>query len=105
MPATNLANGSDASEISDLEKSSKYLCINTSEIHGLEVSEEADGRKLIWGIIHKAAKVWAELGTQPDGLKISKSVPASTDQGTSLKQVYTITSKYGIENLDLKAES
>jgi len=103
--ATNLAGGADESTVSDLEKSSKYVCIKVDDLHGLEASEEADGRKLIWGILHQAATVFNELATQPDSLKIAKSVPSSADQGTTLKQVYTITSKYGISNLDLKAES
>ena len=103
--ATNLAGGADESTVSDLEKSSKYLCIKVDDLHGLEASEEADGRKLIWGILHQASTIFEGLATQPDSLKIAKSVPSSADQGTTLKQVYTITSKYGIENLDLKAES
>ena len=102
---TNLTGGADESTVSDLEKSSKYVCIKTTDLHDLEVSEEADGRKLIWGFLNKAAEIFASLSTQPDNLKISKSVPSSADNGTSLKQVYTITSKYGVSNLDLKDES
>lgn len=103
--ATNLAGGADESTVSDLEKSSKYVCIKVDDLHGLEASEEADGRKLIWGFLHQASNVFATLTDQPDSLKIAKSVPSSADQGTTLKQVYTVTSKYGIANLDLKDES
>lgn len=98
-----LAGGADSSS-GELDPSAKYVLIKQSDLHGLEDTEQADGRKLVWGIIHKASEVFAAQVAQPDNLKITKSVPTSADSGTSLKQVYTITAKYAIGNLDLKDE-
>jgi len=101
---TNLANGSEFSA-GELDASSNYLLIKQADLYDLADDEQTDGRKVVWGLIDKAATAFAGMSAQPDNLKITKSVPTSTDSGTSLKQSYTITAKYALSGLDLKAES
>ena len=100
----NLAEGEE--EIAgELDPSENYLLIKQADLHDLSNDEHNDGRKLIWGFINKAADKLDALPNQPDSLRIIKGVPTSTDGGTALKQTYTITAKYAISGLDLKAEA
>lgn len=100
---TNLAGGAD--EVAgQLDPLSDYVLIKQSDIYDLEASETNDARKMLWGIVHNASEVWAQQATQPDSLQISRSAVSSTDGGLALKQTYTITAKYAISGLDLKAE-
>lgn len=103
VASVTLSGGTD-SQLGELDPSSPYLLIKQSDLHDLSDDERTDARKLIWGVLHKASEHWAGLANQPDNLKISKSFPAAADNGASLRQVYTVTAKYGIDALDLKAE-
>ena len=101
---TNLAGGAD--EIAgDLEGNATYLCINQDELHDLLDSEQSDGRKFVWSVVHAAAEVFEDLTEQPDNLTLTKSSLVSVDSGAALRQVYTLTAKYDIGNLDLKDET
>ena len=104
MAKTNLSGGQDA-VAGDLDADSDYVLIKQSDIYDLEATETADARKMVWGIIHNASEIWGQQTTQPDSLQIVRSAVSSTDQGLALKQTYTITAKYSISGLDLKAES
>lgn len=104
MNKANLAGGQDA-VAGDLDSDSDYVLIKQSDIYDLEATETADARKMVWGIIHNASEIWGQQTTQPDSLQIVRSAVSSTDQGLALKQTYTITAKYSISGLDLKAES
>jgi hypothetical protein len=103
LNATNF-NGVEAS-VGSLDIDSDYILIKRTDLHDLDDSEKNDGRKFMWGIIHQAESVFNALADKPDNFTISKSNPASSDNGTALRQTYTITAKYGITNLDLKAEA
>ena len=104
LAATALAGGQD--EVTpDLDTNAKYLLLKESDLYDFESSEATDGRKVFWGILHNASEVWASKASQPDSLKIARSAVASTDGGAALRQIYTITAKYAISGLDLKAES
>lgn len=104
LAASNLAEGEE--EIAgELDPSENYLLIKQADLHDLSNDEHNDGRKLIWGFINKASDKLDALPNQPDSLRIIKGVPTSTDGGTALKQTYTITAKYAISGLDLKAEA
>lgn len=101
--SVTLTGGTD-SQLGELDPSSPYLLIKQSDLHDLADGERTDARKVVWGVLHKASEHWASLANQPDNLKIVKSFPAAADNGTSLRQTYTVTAKYGIDALDLKAE-
>lgn len=101
--SVTLSGGTD-STLGELEPSSPYLLIKQSDLHDLADDERTDARKLVWGVLHKASEHWAGLANQPENLKISKSFPSAADNGASLRQVYTVTAKYGVGALDLKAE-
>ena len=101
--SVTLIGGTD-STLGELEPSSPYLLIKQSDLHDLADDERTDARKLVWGVLHKASEHWAGLANQPENLKISKSFPSAADNGASLRQVYTVTAKYGVGALDLKAE-
>lgn len=103
LSATNF-NGSEAVS-GNLSADSDYILIKRTDLHDLEDSEKNDGRKFMWGIVHQAESVFNALADKPDNFTIAKSNPASSDNGTSLRQTYSITAKYGITNLDLKAEA
>jgi hypothetical protein len=96
--------GGTETQLGELDPESAYLLIKQSDLHDLSDDERTDARKLVWGVLHKASTHWAGLASQPDNLKISKSFPAAADNGASLRQVYTVTAKYGIDALDLKSE-
>ena len=101
--SVSLSGGTD-SQLGELEPSSPYLLIKQADLHDLADDERTDARKLVWGVLHKASEHWAGLANQPENLKISKSFPSAADNGASLRQVYTVTAKYGVGALDLKAE-
>jgi hypothetical protein len=104
LSETNLSGGSDSSS-GDLEPNETYLCIKQSELHDLTQDETSDGRKLVWGIVHKASQVFDGLAEQPANFTISRGVPTSIDGGSALRQTYTIRATYQIANLDLKSEA
>ncbi len=97
-------NGSDA-VAGNLDADSDYILIKRTDLHDLESGEQNDGRKFMWGLIHKAESVFAALPDKPVNFTISKTNPVTADQGTSLSQAYSVKVKYGIQNLDLKVES
>jgi len=99
-----LQNGADAIE-STLDADAKYVMIKQSDLHDLTDSETADGRKLVWGFIHKAAEAFAGLSDAPTNLTVTKGTLAPVDGGTALRQNYTVSARYAISALDLKAEA
>jgi len=102
--ATSLQNGADATS-GDLDPDSEYVMIKKSDYYDLEAGEENDGRKLIWGTVHRASEVFAGLSDPPENFTISRSNPTAIQNGTALRQTYTITAVYAVEGLDLKAEA
>lgn len=102
--AANLQNGADATS-GELDPDSEYVMIKKSDYYDLEAGEENDGRKLIWGTVHRASEVFAGLSDPPENFTISRSNPTAIQNGTALRQTYTITAVYAVEGLDLKAEA
>ena len=100
---TNLSGGAD--EIAgDLSGNTTYLCIAQSELYDLDDPEQADGRKLIWGIIHSAEAAFEANAPQPANLNITKTGLSSVNE-TTLRQTFTITAQYDVAGLDLKDEA
>ena len=97
-------NGAEA-VTGDLEASTDYILLSRTDLHDLLDGEKDDGRKFLWGIIHKASEVLGGLGDPPSNFTISKGNPTSVDNGTALRQNYSISAKYAVDNLDLKAEA
>jgi len=89
----------------NLDIDSDYVLIKRTDLHDLEASEQNDGRKFLWGLIHKAEAQINALGEKPENFTISKGNPVSVDQGSALSQSYSVRVKYGIDALDLKAEA
>ena len=104
LSEANLAGGVDEVP-NELDTNAKYLLIKESDLYDLGDGEQNDGRKVLWGIVHNASELWAGKPAQPNSLTIARSAISSSDGGTALKQTYTITAKYAIAGLDLKAES
>jgi len=102
--SANLQTGADATS-GDLDPDSEYVLIKKSDYYDLESGEETDGRKLVWGAVHRASEVFAGLSDPPENFTIARTSPVAVQQGTALRQVYTITAIYAIEGLDLKAEA
>ena len=100
----NLSGGEDATA-GELEADSDYILLKRTDLHQLETSEQNDGRKLLWGITHKAEQIINALSDKPENLTITKSSASPVDSGSALRQVYTVAVKYAVENLDLKAEA
>jgi len=101
---TALSGGEDATA-GELEADSDYILLKRTDLHQLETSEQNDGRKLLWGITHKAEQIINALSDKPENFAITKSSASPVDSGSALRQVYTVAVKYAVENLDLKAEA
>jgi hypothetical protein len=97
-------NGTDAIQ-GNLDVDSDYILIKRTDLHDLEASEQNDGRKFLWGVIHKAEAQINSLSDKPENFTLTKGNPVSADQGTALSQSYSVRVKYGIDALDLKAEA
>jgi hypothetical protein len=104
LTATNLTGGAEA-QGGSLEANSKYILIKQSELHDLSDDETADGRKLIWGIIHKASEIFAGLSDPPANLTVTKGNPVAVNAGTALRQTYTVSATYALTGLDLQSEA
>lgn len=104
LSQTHLSGGTDAIA-STLEADAKYVLIKQTDLHDLADDEVGDGRKLVWGFVHKASEVFAGLSDAPDNFSITKGTFVPIEGGTALRQNYTISAIYGINNLDLKAEA
>lgn len=97
-------NGAEAVS-ADLDVSSDYILIKRTDLHDLENSEQNDGRKFLWGILHKSEAIINALAEKPDNFTLSKGNPSAVNSGTALRQTYTANATYGIANLDLKDEA
>jgi hypothetical protein len=104
LSTTNFSGGAELVPGS-LDASSDYVLIKTDDIHGLASDETNDGRKVVWGLIHQATGVFEGLSDAPDNFTMSKGTPTSVNNGTALRQNYSIQAFYAVENLDLKAEA
>lgn len=102
--ATNLANGQDPTA-PELDPNSDYVVIKRTDIKGFEQSEEQDGRKLIWGILDTASDVYETLTDSPEKLTISRGSKSVVNNGTNLRQQYTIQATYALVGLDLASEA
>jgi hypothetical protein len=99
---TNLSGGAD--EIAGTLSANKiYLCIDQDDLYNLETPEQADGRKLCWGMIKSASNAFNSFG-QPASLNISEGTIQALDNDT-LRQIFTVTAKYAIGGLDLEDEA
>jgi hypothetical protein len=101
---TNLTGGAEA-QGGSLDASSKYILIKQSELHDLADDETDDGRKLLWGIVHKASEIFAGLSDPPANFTVVKGNPVAVDNGTALRQTYTVQATYALTGLDLKGEA
>ena len=101
---TSLTGGEDAITNQDLDGSSNYLLIKTDDISDLDVSEENDGRKLIYGLIDKASSNFANLNDQSSNLKISTSNPVFNSASNTIFKSYLTECTLSFNGLDLKDE-
>ena len=101
---TSLIGGEDAITNQDLDGSSNYLLIKTDDISDLDVSEENDGRKLIYGLIDKASSNFANLNDQSSNLKISTSNPVFNSASNTIFKSYLTECTLSFNGLDLKDE-
>lgn len=97
-------NGAEA-VTGNLDADSDYILLKRTDLHDLDASEQNDGRKFLWGVIHKAEAQINGLSDKPENFTLTKGNPVSADQGTALSQSYSVRVKYGIDALDLKAEA
>jgi hypothetical protein len=97
-------NGSDAI-VADLDASSDYILFKRTDLHDLANSEQNDGRKVLWGLLHKSEAIINAQADKPSNFTIAKGNPVSVQSGTALRQTYTANATYSIDNLDLKSES
>ena len=91
--------------LGELEPNENYLMLKQSDLYDVADSEQADGRKLVWGFVSKATEAFEAMASQPANLTLRKSTPSSTDAGTALKQTYSMVAKYAVSGLDLKDEA
>lgn len=97
-------NGADAVN-ADLDANADYILIKRTDLHDLSVTEQNDGRKFLWGILHQAESILNALSSKPENFTLAKGNPTSVNSGTALRQTYTANATYGIANLDLKDEA
>ena len=102
--ATNLAGGADATA-GDLEASSEYILIKKSDLYDLGAGEDNDGRKLIYGFIHQASLAYDALTDSPDNLTLVRSNKSLVNNGSQIRQTYTITATLEPAQLDLASEA
>ena len=101
----NLAGGAEANSTQDLDGSSTYLLIKTTDISDLDSSEESDGRKVIYGLIDKAQSSFSALTDAPSNLKISTSTPTFNSSTNTVFKSYLVEANLGFQGLDVKDES
>lgn len=95
----------DASVTADLDANADYILIKRTDLHDLSNTEQNDGRKFLWGILHQSESILNALGSKPENFTLSKGNPTSVNSGSALRQTYTANATYGIANLDLKDEA
>ena len=90
---------------SDLVASSKYLLIETSDIFDLEgTEEEADGRKVFYGLLETATANMASNPNKSESLIINRGSLILVSDG-KLRRSYNITANLDILDSDLSDES
>jgi hypothetical protein len=102
--ATNLANGQEESA-GDLDASSDYILIKQSDLYDFETGEENDGRKLLFGIMERASEVYGNLTDPPENLTLVRSAKSLINNGTLVRQTYTLTAQMVMGGLDLAEEA
>ena len=97
--ATNETNG-------ELLSNNDYVLISRGDLHSLDSDETTDGRKLLWGLLEKYSDAYYALdaSSRPSNLTLAKSNFLTQADGHSLKQIYTVTATYNVDNLDLLPE-
>jgi hypothetical protein len=101
----NLENGADEQTTSDLDGSSTYLLIKTDEIADLQVSEQADGRKVLFGLLETASTNFGNLADPSQYLKVSVSNPIYNSATNTIYKTYLTECTLSFSGLDLKNES
>jgi hypothetical protein len=104
LGATNLSGGNEL-VAGSLEADADYILIKTSDIYGLSADEANDGRKVVWGLVDTATKVFEGLSDAPDNFTMSQGTLTSVANGTALRRNYSIQAFFAVENLDLKSEA
>lgn len=96
--------GGNISVDSDLNADSKYLLLDISDIYDLEESEEADGRKVFYGLLETATANIATSGAVSDSLVINRGSLILLSEN-KLRRSYNITATLDILDSDLAEES
>ena len=101
--------GGTAAVASDLDFSSKYVCLKIDEVHSLLESEAGDARKVLWGILETYTQyvLGQSVDSQPENFIVARGNPTLViDQsGTRLRQTYTANAFYAVGDLDLESET
>ena len=102
--ATNLANGSDA-VAPELTPNKSYLLISTDDIADYDgTHEEADGRKVFYGLLETATNNISNLTDKPESLLVNRGNLILLSD-SKLRRSYSITATLDILDSDLSAES
>ena len=100
---TNLSNGADAIT-PELSPNTSYLVISTDDIADYDgVAEEADGRKVFYGLLETATKNISDLTDKPTNLLVNRgSLILLSD--SQMRRSYSVTATLDILDSDLSAE-
>jgi len=102
--ATNLSSGADATD-GTLDGNSTYLLVKSSDIFDYDgPSEQADGRKVFWGLLETASTNYNGLSSKPSKLTIDRGNLVMLSD-SELRRTYTITAFLTVNDSDLSDES
>ena len=98
--------GADDATDGELQGNTEYVLIARGDLHSLDADETTDGRKLLWSLLEKYSDAYYALDSsnRPESLSLNKSNFLTQTDGHSLKQTYTVTATYNVDNLDLLPE-
>lgn len=104
LAVTSFAGGAEQ-QGGSLDGNSDYILIKREDLYDLAADEVNDGRKVVWGFVHNATNAFLALSDPPTNFVMSKGNPIAIENGSALRQTYSIAAIYGVSGLDLRAES
>ena len=104
ISSTNLTDGADAIA-PELSPNKTYLLISTDDVSDYDGShEEADGRKVFYGLLETATNNISNLVDKPESLLVNRGNLILLSD-SKLRRSYSITATLDILDSDLSAES